>query len=141
MEGGGGEFFTNNTASCTLTTTAPNESEHVYNCGSPHSDQILEATRIAAVVQDVNNAIPVFKNGNEGSTTSDINEAAKICSSSAVKSTEVNRSEKTVVGAVKCASSIDLKYPVIGSPPADLMVVNTNGFNPLQHAALRGNPG
>lgn len=32
-------------------------------------------------------------------------------------------------------------YPGIGSPPADLMVVNTNGFNPLQHAALRGNPG
>lgn len=32
-------------------------------------------------------------------------------------------------------------YPKIGSPSVDLMVVNTNGFNPLQHAALRGNPG
>lgn len=39
------------------------------------------------------------------------------------------------------ASIGELDYPVTGSPSADLMVVNTNGFNPLQHAALRGNPG
>lgn len=28
-----------------------------------------------------------------------------------------------------------------GSPPADMMVANNNGFNVLHHAALRGNPG
>jgi len=47
------------------------------------------------------------------------------------------------VGANKNNTAViaEPDYPATGSPPADLMVINTNGFNPLQHAALRGNPG
>lgn len=144
MEGGSGGFVTNNVPSCAVTTTGLNESEQVYDCGLQQSDKVLHATINA---QDVNVAAAVPINGNEESTISGVNEPVNGCSSSAVTSMEAKRSDNTVAGALKCDSIIEqrsiskYRVPVMGSPPADLMVVNTNGFNPLQHAALRGNPG
>uniref|UniRef100_A0A2H8U1G9 RING-type E3 ubiquitin transferase n=1 Tax=Melanaphis sacchari TaxID=742174 RepID=A0A2H8U1G9_9HEMI len=72
--------------------------------------------------------------------------AAGCSTATAGSSLETAKSIETSESAVaisesQITSATELGFPAIGSPPADLMVVNTNGFNPLQHAALRGNPG
>jgi len=67
--------------------------------------------------------------------------AATVCSSTVETSQSIKTNESASATAECPTANVELGFPAIGSPPADLMVVNTNGFNPLQHAALRGNPG
>lgn len=133
--------------------------EHVYDRGSPQSNEIEQTSNVTSanvitnttttgsiatikstvsVVQADN--ITVVDGKDRASTNSDLNEAIAGCSTAIAGSLFSNTGVNGSVASEECTFT-ELRYPVIGSPPADLMVVNTNGFNPLQHAALRGNPG
>jgi ankyrin repeat protein len=166
MEGGGGCIVTNNIPSSTVTAAVLNGSERAFDRGQPMPNHVEVTVAPAAtntVAATISNTASVNRDENATSTTvtSDIkrgvsiasgqNEDATGCSasvscSSAVPSMamEMNLSDHCKASTpAECATNMnaELGYPAIGSPPADLMVVNTNGFNPLQHAALRGNPG
>lgn len=169
MEGGGGSIVINNIPSSAVAANVMNGCERSYERMLPplpsdenvpssvsrNNSNVLNtvpATNIAA------NARATSKNDNvENSAMTKVqNEKSLIinnqeegvagCSATAACSSSVENAESIETSAVDTAESqittaTELGFPAIGSPPADLMVVNTNGFNPLQHAALRGNPG
>lgn len=167
MEGGGGSIVTNNVASSAVVMAVLNGSEFAYDRGPPMPHRVGETmgygasknttaatiNTAASVIQDENtaSAMVVLDNKRDALIASDQDEGATGGSSTAPCSSAVSSMtmEMNVPDtcqastSAECATNINAEpgYPAIGSPPADLMVVNTNGFNPLQHAALRGNPG
>lgn len=158
MEGGGGSIVTCNVPSSDVATNVLSGCERAYDHSGPTDGPIPAFRALVMNNSNVNKAASasiIPKNDNVANATTEVeNEkstfsimsgqedsaagcsAATTCSSS----DETSKSMETSVNAVITADT-ELGFPVIGSPPADLMVVNTNGFNPLQHAALRGNPG
>lgn len=149
MEGGGGGIVASNVLSSVVATTALNGSECVYNQGCPitNNNDVVTAstdTIVPTLTMTENDKGVPITNGSEETTYCSSMGAA--CSSSGRPSVVMDTSGDSIT-TTKCATNnytaaiSDPGYPVIGSPAADLMVVNTNGFNPLQHAALRGNPG
>lgn len=155
MEGGGGSIVINNLPLSAVAAAVLNGSERAYDRSSPLLDNakeeatVLSLTRnttmtsTTSVVHDNTNVIAAAVDGKQKGITHEQDEAASNCSAvmgascSFMSSAEVCGSSSKVA---ECAIT-EPGFPAIGSPPADLMVVNTNGFNPLQHAALRGNPG
>lgn len=158
MEGGGGSIVTCNIPSSTVATNVLSGCERAYDRSGPKIGQVPESrtllinnsnANIAAIAsitpKDDNVANATTEVENEISTLSirsGQEDGAAGCSAATVcfSSDETSKSMETSVSAITTADT-DLGFPAIGSPSADLMVVNTNGFNPLQHAALRGNPG
>jgi len=168
MEGGGGSIVINNIPSSAVVANVMNGCERSYERMLPplppgrdlptsvlrnnsNASNTVSATNIAASAttnknDNVENSV-VTKVQDEKSASSITNnqeEGVAGCSGVAACSSSVETAQET--SAVDTAESqittaTELGFPAIGSPPADLMVVNTNGFNPLQHAALRGNPG
>lgn len=151
MEGGGGGIVTGNVPSSVMATAVVSGSEFPYNQGSPMTNDInvaaastdITTTTLAMIEND--KSVPTTKGSEEAAYNSSV---GAVSSSSSGKSSVVMDTSGDVITTMKCATNnyttavtSDPGYPVIGSPAADLMVVNTNGFNPLQHAALRGNPG
>lgn len=148
MEGVGGGVITGNIPSSVMATAAAvSGSEHTYDrvCSiTSDSEKAMASTDITT------STLSITREDNEASITNEIEDAAA-CSSSVACSSSAGTSAVMASGSgtstTECATTnyttaiSDPVYPIIGSPPADLMVVNTNGFNPLQHAALRGNPG
>jgi len=158
MEGGGGSIVTGNIPSSTVATNVLSGCERAYDRSGPKIGAIPESrtllmnnstANIAASAsitpKDDNVANATTEVENEKSTLSIMSgqeDGAVGCSAAAAcsSSDETSKSIETSVSAITTADT-DPGFPPIGSPSADLMVVNTNGFNPLQHAALRGNPG
>jgi len=145
MEGGGGSIVTCNIPSSAVATNVLSGCERAYDRSGPDCRALVMNDTNSIMATRDNVAKATTKVENEKSTLSIMSgqdddvagcSAATACSSS----NETSKSMETSVSAVTTADT-DLGFPAIGSPPADLMVVNTNGFNPLQHAALRGNPG
>lgn len=168
MEGGGGSIVISNIPSSAVAANVMNGCERSYERMLPPNTNLpssvlssnsnvlntVSATNIAASacatpkndnvensamdeVQDEKSASSIINNQEEGVAG---------CSAAAACSSSVETAKSIETSAVDTAESqittaTELGFPAIGSPPADLMVVNTNGFNPLQHAALRGNPG
>lgn len=149
MEGGGG-IVTGNVQSSVMATNVVSGSECAYDQGSPvtnDNDVVIESTdsttnNLAMIEND--KGVPITNGSEEAAYSSSV---GAVCSSSSGMSSVVLDTSDDGIKTTKCATDnyssaiSDPGYPVIGSPAADLMVVNTNGFNPLQHAALRGNPG
>lgn len=156
MEGGGGNIITNNLSLSVAATGVMMANELIYDHISPVLGGVKEPTvssmmrsipskSSSLIVQENNVCTAVVANNNEAAIITDSIGAAGVsgCSTSSIHSALMD-------SEVMCKSNNSVKdvnnpitepvYPAIGSPPADLMVVNTNGFNPLQHAALRGNP-
>lgn len=152
MEGGGGCFVTNNAPSSDVTAAVLNGCERTFDRGRPMPNHV-EVNMAAATMNTaatISTTTSVIRDENVASTTvaSDVKRGASIASVQEEGAAECSSSTScsSAVPSMTPAKSDtnmndELRYPVIGSPPADLMVVNTNGFNPLQHAALRGNPG
>ncbi|XP_060848380.1 uncharacterized protein LOC132927810 isoform X2 [Rhopalosiphum padi] len=111
-------------------------------CATLKDDNVANAA--ITEVQNEKSGSSVISNQEEGAAGCS---TATACSSAiACSSGETAKSIETSENAVaavenQVTTATELGFPAIGSPSADLMVVNTNGFNPLQHAALRGNPG
>lgn len=149
LEGGGVNIVGNDRARSAVEVPNPNASEPDNNHVSPLPYQVDEASvSEASAITTSSNASTILNEGvsddNGGAPKSSDQEiVVAACPSSTGLSAEVTRNETTSVpNAVRSTPVLaDPGYPPLGSPPADLMVVNTNGFNPLQHAALRGNPG
>lgn len=171
MEGGGGSIVINNIPSSPVVANVLNGCERSYERMlpplSPRRDVPSSVTRnnsnVSNTVSATNtaaSACATTKNDNvensvmtkvqdEKSASSIINnqeEGVAGCSAVAACSSSVETAKSIETSAVDTAESqittaTELGFPAIGSPSADLMVANTNGFNPLQHAALRGNPG
>jgi len=168
LEGGGGSIVTTNIPSSIVAANVLSGCERAYDRSFPKSATTSQAMTSFTSMNNSNTANAILTSNiavsnsltskdnnipnavttkveNEKSTSSIMSgqesgvagcSAATACSSSEEpsKSTEISGSGVTT-------ADTELGFPAIGSPPADLMVVNTNGFNPLQHAALRGNPG
>lgn len=154
MGGGGGGIATGNVPLSTVTAAVLGGSECAYDRGSPLSDHINDTTSAiisstATIPNDINSATAVVDIKKKGTTAVRGQDkavagclASMACSSSAeVLEATGNVTTNAEVTECVAATITEPGYPIVGSPPADLMVVNTNGFNPLQHAALRGNPG
>ncbi|XP_060860321.1 E3 ubiquitin-protein ligase mind-bomb isoform X1 [Metopolophium dirhodum] len=158
MEGGGGSIVTCNIPSSAVATNVLSGCERAYDRSGPKIGLVPESrtllmnnsnANIAASAsitpKDDNVAYATTEVENKKSTLSIMSgqeDGAVGCSASTAcsSSDETSKSIETSVSAITTADT-DPGFPAIGSPSADLMVVNTNGFNPLQHAALRGNPG
>lgn len=134
MEGGVEDIATGNSFSHAVDAVVLSGNERAYNRTSSLSDTITNTS--ATNFLQSNNNIVLTNDRDVRTMFSGQSKAITECSTSARHSTsaEANKSDTGTI-------ITELDYPAIGSPPADLMVVNTNGFNPLQHAALRGNPG
>ncbi|KAE9543487.1 hypothetical protein AGLY_002287 [Aphis glycines] len=165
MEGGGGSIVINNIPSSAVVANVMNGCERSYERmlsplspvrdlptsvlrNNSNASNTASATNIAASASTTNkndnveNSVVTKVQGEKSasSITNNQEEGVAGCSavagcSSSVETSAVDTAENQITTAT------ELGFPAIGSPPADLMVVNTNGFNPLQHAALRGNPG
>lgn len=156
MEGGGGSIITNSLSLSVAATGVRMGNEFIYDRTSPLLGGVKEPTvspmmrsipskSSSLIVQENNISTAVVANNNEAAIITDSIGAGVSGCSTALTHSAIMDSE------LMCKSNNSVKdvnnpitepvYPAIGSPPADLMVVNTNGFNPLQHAALRGNPG
>lgn len=155
MEGGGGSIATGNVPLSAVTAAVLRGSERAYDRGSPlldHIDEINSSATIsstATIPNDIAGAAAIVDIKKEGTTViRGQDKAVAGCSASMAcsSSADILEASGSITTSVKekerVATTItEPGYPIVGSPPADLMVVNTNGFNPLQHAALRGNPG
>ncbi|CAH1731639.1 E3 ubiquitin-protein ligase mind-bomb-like isoform X1 [Aphis gossypii] len=165
MEGGGGSIVINNIPSSAVVANVMNGCERSYermlsplspvrdlstsvSRNNSNASNTASATNIAASASTTNkndnveNSVVTKVQGEKSasSITNNQEEGVAGCSavagcSSSVETSAVDTAENQITTAT------ELGFPAIGSPSADLMVVNTNGFNPLQHAALRGNPG
>lgn len=150
MEGGGGGIVAGNVPSSVMATAVVSGSECAYNQGSSMTNdnnvaaESTDITKTNLAMFENDKGVPTI-NGSEDAAYS--SSTGVVCTSSSGKSSVVMDTSGDGITTIKCATNnyttatSDPGYPVIGSPAADLMVVNTNGFNPLQHAALRGNPG
>jgi len=134
MEGGIEVIATSNVSS---SATILSGNECAYDPISPLPEAIAN-TPAVAFLQDnnVSAVTTVLANREVRTVFSGQDEVAAGCSTSVEYSPSTGTSENHTAAIIA-----ELDYPATGSPSADLMVVNTNGFNPLQHAALRGNPG
>lgn len=151
MEGGGGGIATGNIPLSAITAAVLNGSERAYDRGSPLPDHIEETmtsvatSSTAEISSDIAGAAALVNvKKEEMIITRVLDKDVAGCSTSIACSSSTGMLEASgSVEVAECAAATitELGYPIVGSPPADLMVVNTNGFNPLQHAALRGNPG
>lgn len=171
MEGGGGSIVISNIPSSAVVANVMNGCERSYERMLPPltpgrnlpSSVLRNNSNVSNIVSATNTAASAYattKNDNvensamtkvqEGKSTSSIinNQEEGVAGSSGVAacSSSVETANSIETSAVDTAESqitiaTELGFPAIGSPSADLMVVNTNGFNPLQYAALRGNPG
>lgn len=165
MEGGCGSFAINNIPSSAVVRDVLNGSERAYDYSSPNRPDMASSVATSTILStnnaasatvvrkdhnDANAAVTIAEK--EGSTSTKISgegedaPGTSACSSSVEtsRSIEMSGSDTPAVASAECpvtANATEPGFPAVGSPSADLMVVNTNGFNPLQHAALRGNPG
>lgn len=122
-----------------VATAIPSNSENIFDLVLPpmslNPDQpatvIQRGTSTSAVVQGDN--IPIVSTVIKSKDGAPIIQGESVSGRSSIT--------KTLTTTTADCGIAEVVYPKIGSPSADLMVVNTNGFNPLQHAALRGNPG
>lgn len=149
LEGGGVNIVTNDRIRLTVEVPNLDGNEQASNHVSPlpyHVEEI-STSEASAIIKSSNTSTILHESVsdcNGGIPKTNVHElVVAACPSSVGLSTEVIRNGTTVVPLAENATTTlaEPGYPPLGSPPADLMVVNTNGFNPLQHAALRGNPG
>lgn len=158
MEGGGGNIVMGNIPSSPVAAAVLKGCERIYDCGSPQSNEVEQTSNVTnttviastttpdnvAVIKSTTSLVQADSTEvdvkDKASINDDLNEATAGCSTTLVGSFFSNTNVSGSTTTDECTFT-ELRYPAIGSPPADLMVVNTNGFNPLQHAALRGNPG
>lgn len=168
LEGGGGSIVTSNIPSSAVAANVMSGCEHGYDLSIPRSPTTVEAMTSSTSMNNSNAASTILtsniavsasltpkdnnvanaittKVGNEKSTSSTMSSQENCvagCSTvTACSSSEKPSNSTETSGSGVTTADTEPGFPAIGSPPADLMVVNTNGFNPLQHAALRGNPG
>jgi len=161
LEGGGGSIVTSNIPSSAVAANVLSGCEHGYDLLYPRSPTTVEAMASSTSMDNSTSNIAVSasltpkdnnvanaittKVGYEKSTSSILsgqeNFVAGCSTVTACSSSEEPSKSTETSGSGVTTADTEPGFPAIGSPPADLMVVNTNGFNPLQHAALRGNPG
>lgn len=167
LEGGGGGFVISNVPSSAVTSNVLSGCERAYDRSFPRPPSTDQATTSSASMNDSNTASTILTTSIAASTSvtpkdNNVANAAMIevenekrtssimggqedgavgCAATACSSSEETSKSIGTSGSAVTTADTEPGFPAIGSPPADLMVVNTNGFNPLQHAALRGNPG
>lgn len=129
-----------------------NDSEYIYDTTSLEPNCVKESAVSSITSSDIteNTTLEIQYasaiNKKDRVLTTDSKEKGASSSSSVECSPFLDTPLEVYESSTKKENSVSIPidesmYPGTGSPPADLMVVNTNGFNPLQHAALRGNPG